>query len=72
MSTPSRGAGKTVHRRDIDYTNMWPILLAPVIPVAGILLKPYPQYRWPVIASIGGAILLGAHSMVIGSGVNTK
>jgi hypothetical protein len=34
--------------------------------------RPYPQYRWPVIGTIGGAILLGAHNMVIGTGVSTK
>ena len=34
--------------------------------------RPYPRYRWPVIGTIGGAILFGAHGMVIGSGVSTK
>ncbi len=101
----SETRGKVVHRREIDYTNLWPIALAPVIPAVGIALRcadqraprrnapditavferparvltrapsfrrPYPQYRWPVIGTIGGAILLGAHNMVIGTGVSTK
>ena len=108
-ASPSTDVGrKVVHRKEIDYTNLWPIFLAPVIPAAGILLRcvvggarnaqlcvprraalslapdlvarssltlrcrPYPQYRWPVIGAIGGAILFGAHGMVIGSGVSTK
>lgn len=30
---------KVVHRKDIDYTNLWPIALAPVIPAVGIALR---------------------------------
>ena len=39
-ASPSTDVGrKVVHRKEIDYTNLWPIFLAPVIPAAGILLR---------------------------------
>ncbi|EEH59035.1 uncharacterized protein MICPUCDRAFT_56498 [Micromonas pusilla CCMP1545] len=31
--------GKIIHRKQIDYTLLWPIALAPVIPVLGIALR---------------------------------
>ena len=30
---------KVVNRKEIDYTNLWPIALAPLIPAAGIALR---------------------------------
>lgn len=113
---------KVVNRKEIDYSLMWPIALAPVIPAVGIALRcvrvsprnfskfacqlcfcvkslfalfqrethpqlsywypppprlfstnrPYPKYRWPVIGTISGLVLLGAHNAVIGTGVNSK
>ena len=39
-ASPSTDVGrKVVYRKEIDYTNLWPIFLAPVIPAAGILLR---------------------------------
>ena len=39
-ASPSTDVGrKVVHRKEIDYTNLWHIFLAPVIPAAGILLR---------------------------------
>jgi hypothetical protein len=39
MSITPKEPRKVVHRKEIDYTNLWPIFLAPVIPAAGILLR---------------------------------
>lgn len=39
----SETRGKVVHRREIDYTNLWPIALAPVIPAVGIALRYAPE-----------------------------
>jgi hypothetical protein len=45
---------------------MWPIALAPVIPLLGIAFKRQPRVRNALIAATGGAVLLYAHGSAIG------
>lgn len=49
-----------------NYWNMWPIALAPVIPLLGIAFKRQPRVRNALIAATGGAVLLYAHGSAIG------
>lgn len=43
MAVPKYEGGETnnkvVNRKEIDYSLLWPIALAPVIPVVGIALR---------------------------------
>lgn len=49
------------------YMNMWPIALAPSIPLVGLIFKNQPKVRNVLIAAIGGGTLLYAHSAALGS-----
>ena len=51
---------------------MWPIALAPVIPVVGIALKKHKQIRFPATFGIAGVILVWSHAAALGSSSGTK
>jgi hypothetical protein len=53
--------------RSALYLNMWPIALAPSIPLVGLIFKNQPKVRNVLIAAIGGGTLLYAHSAALGS-----
>ena len=44
LATPgSMSNGEVVNKKAINYTNLWPIALAPVIPAVGIALRYAPE-----------------------------
>lgn len=59
-------------RRAPNYSNLWPIALAPVIPAVGIALRPYKQIRFPVTFGIAGVVLVSSHAAALGSSSGTK
>jgi hypothetical protein len=59
-------------KRSPNYSNLWPIALAPVIPAVGIALKPYKQLRFPVTFGIAGVVLVWSHAAALGSSSGTK
>ena len=59
-------------KRPPNYSNLWPIALAPVIPAVGIALKPYKQLRFPATFGIAGVVLVWSHAAALGSSSGTK
>lgn len=53
-------------RREINYTQMWPIALAPLLPLTGMALKKHPKARNAALGSMAVGILLYAHGAAIG------
>ena len=60
------------NKREPDFTLLWPIALAPVIPAVGIALRPYKRARFPVTFGIAGAILFWSHAHALASTSSTK
>jgi hypothetical protein len=60
-------------RREVDYTHLWPIALAPAIPALGLALRSHPDPRvrvgLPAAAAFG--VLFFAHGFALKS-VDTK
>lgn len=58
----------------IDYTLLWPIALAPVIPALGLALRSHrdPNVRLGAPAAVAFAILLGAHGFALSTSAGTK
>lgn len=59
-------------KRAPNYSNLWPIALAPVIPAVGIALRPHKQLRFPVTFGIAGVVLVWSHAAALGSSSGTK
>lgn len=61
-------------RRTVDYTHLWPIALAPVIPSLGLALRahPDPKIRLGAPAAVACAILVGAHGFALNTSTDTK
>lgn len=58
-----------VFKRDYkkaNYVQLWPIALAPAIPLAGIALKKHPVARNWVIGGIAVSVLFYAHGAALG------
>ena len=54
-------------KREINYAQMWPIALAPLIPLTGMALKKHQgQKHTVVLGSMAVGILLYAHGAAIG------
>ena len=64
--------GERSRKRAPNYSNLWPIALAPVIPAVGIALKPYKQLRFPATFGIAGVVLVWSHAAALGSSSGTK
>lgn len=64
-----REMNNTVFKRDYNkanYMQLWPIALAPAIPLAGIALKNHPVARNWVIGGIAVSVLFYAHGAALG------
>jgi hypothetical protein len=59
-------------KRAPNYSNLWPIALAPVIPAVGIALRPHKRLRFPVTFGIAGVVLVWSHAAALGSSSGTK
>lgn len=55
-----------------DYFHMWPIALAPTIPLVGLAFKNYPRTRNVLIAMIGSGVLFGAHGAAVSTSTFSK
>ena len=60
-------------RREVDYTHLWPIALAPAIPALGLALRshPDPKVRVGLPAATAFGVLFFAHGFALKS-VDTK
>ncbi|CAL6375448.1 unnamed protein product [Bathycoccus prasinos] len=68
----SSSASSKRHVKEPNWNNLWPIALAPVIPVVGIALKKHKQIRFPATFGIAGVILVWSHAAALGSSSGTK
>ncbi|CAL6366780.1 unnamed protein product [Bathycoccus prasinos] len=68
----SGSASSKRHVKEPNWNNLWPIALAPVIPVVGIALKKHKQIRFPATFGIAGVILVWSHAAALGSSSGTK
>jgi hypothetical protein len=61
-------------RRGPDYTNLWPIALAPVIPALGLALRghPDPRARIGVPVGVAFAVLVFAHGFALSASSESK
>jgi hypothetical protein len=66
MDQDTRQKQTTRQKREINYAQMWPIALAPLIPLTGMALKKHPKARNTVLGSMAVGILLYAHGAAIG------
>lgn len=55
-----------------NYLNLWPIFLAPVIPLIALAFKKQPRIRNAAIAVVGGTVVVGAHSVAMSTSTFTK
>jgi len=62
----------TSTRRSPDYRLFGVIALGPLLPLAGIGLRRYPRFRFPVIFALSGGILATAHYWGVETSVNSK
>ena len=53
-------------RQGPNYAMMWPLALAPAIPLLGLAFKRQPRLRNALIAVTGGSVLIYAHATAIG------
>ena len=78
MSSDENDIAKTINeegrrrKRAPNYSNLWPIALAPVIPAVGIALRPHKRLRFPVTFGIAGVVLVWSHAAALGSSSGTK
>jgi hypothetical protein len=65
---------ETIATRRVDYTHLWPIALAPVIPSIGLALRshPDPKVRLGAPAAVAFVILVGAHGFALNTSTDTK
>lgn len=59
------------HAGTSNWLNLWPIFLAPVIPLIGLTVK-NPRVRNAAIAVVGGTVVVGAHSVAMSTSTFTK
>jgi hypothetical protein len=52
--------------KNANYTLLWPIALAPAIPLAGMALKNHPTARNWAIGGIAVSVLVYAHGAALG------
>jgi hypothetical protein len=55
-----------------DYGLLGVIALGPLLPLAGMALRKHPKYRFPVIFSLSGGILVAAHVLGMDTSINSK
>ena len=53
-------------RRKPDYWQMWPIALAPSIPIIGMAFKNHPRVRNILIGGVACGVLVYAHGAAVG------
>lgn len=66
MENSTGSLNKRQTKQPSEYLwNLWPIALAPSIPLAGLLLKNHPRARIGVIGCIGVGTLVYAHTAAL-------